>query len=88
LDINFYHLKHGKENKNIKYILTNAVIPTSLHMIDKKPFDLVLDDGSHHPNEQIDVARLFVPWGSKDGMFICEDINEMNQDMVRKEFRK
>jgi len=86
IDINFCHLKYGKEHKNIKYIKMNATNPEILDKLEK-PFDLVLDDGSHQPYEQIDTARLFVPHISKVGMYICEDIHEMNQDRVRNEFQ-
>jgi predicted O-methyltransferase YrrM len=86
IDINFFFLKHGNQHPNIKYIQMNAANPEILDKL-VKPFDLVLDDGSHQPYEQIDAARLFVPFLSKDGMYICEDINQSHQDMIRTEFQ-
>jgi cephalosporin hydroxylase len=87
IDISFDHLKHGKENEKIKYILTDGTSPECLHKLNLNEIDLVLDDGSHDPYHQVHTARLFVPLISKNGLFICEDINSKNIDFIRKEFQ-
>jgi predicted O-methyltransferase YrrM len=87
LDINFDNLKYGKNNDRIKYINADATISNCLNQIPTQ-FDLVLDDGSHEPYDQIKTARLFVPYISKNGLFICEDINQNYQKIVKDEFQK
>lgn len=39
-------------------------------------FDIIIDDGSHHPNDQIMTLRNFFPLLKPGGYYIIEDIGE------------
>lgn len=45
-------------------------------IVDLPAFDLIIDDGSHNVEHQLETAKFFVPkmyWG---GLYIIEDVNE------------
>ena len=37
-------------------------------------FDIIIDDGSHHPLHQLQAINLYLPYLKKDGIFIIEDV--------------
>lgn len=39
------------------------------------PFDLIVEDGSHKPDHQVMNAELLMPYLSRGGLYIIEDIN-------------
>ncbi len=88
MDITFDHIKYGRDDLRIEYILADGTKQSSLKYFDNIELDLVLDDASHHPDDQIKTAKLFVSKISKNGMFICEDINHTYSDIIRNEFQK
>jgi cephalosporin hydroxylase len=86
VDIDFKHLKHGIDHPKIKFIQADGTSEDCLTKLNLSEIDFVLDDGSHRPDDQIKTAKLFVPLISKNGLFICEDIDQTHQEYVRKSF--
>jgi cephalosporin hydroxylase len=86
VDINFNNLIYGKENPKIKYIEADGTHDSILNKINLNQIDLVLDDGSHIPDHQIKTVEIFLPYISKNGMFICEDINQYSSEFIKSEF--
>lgn len=39
------------------------------------PFDVVIDDGSHKPEDQVFTAMALMPYMRSDGLYIIEDVN-------------
>lgn len=37
-------------------------------------FDVIVDDGSHHPDDQVAAAVIMLPWLALDGHYFIEDI--------------
>lgn len=69
--------------KRIKTDLVDQSVASSLiggvHRLLGGPFDVICDDGSHVLEHQILTANILLPYLAKDGLFICEDINEAPQ---------
>ena len=62
----------GKLHKNINLIIGNAY---DQETADKLPMqDIIIDDGPHTLQSQIDAIRLYLPKLKKDGMMIIEDV--------------
>jgi cephalosporin hydroxylase len=86
IDIDLQNLKYGMNDKKIKYIQGDATNVNILQKLNLTEIDLVLDDGSHFPGEQIRAAEIFLPTISKNGFFICEDIDEKHSSYIKSKF--
>lgn len=68
------------KDDRIKTDLVDQSVASSLvagvHRTGQKEFDVICDDGSHVLEHQILTANILLPYLAKDGLFICEDINE------------
>jgi hypothetical protein len=70
----------GKER--IKLLEFNACDEIELGKVIKsgwfgeEPFDIIIDDGSHHPVHQAQALLMYMPMLSSDGTFVVEDILE------------
>ena len=42
----------------------------------RAPYDILIDDGSHHPEDQVSFFRLYAKLCAFDGFMICEDIRK------------
>lgn len=40
------------------------------------PFDIVIDDGSHRPSDQLKTAQHFLPHVKEEGMYFIEDVRD------------
>jgi predicted O-methyltransferase YrrM len=77
IDITLDHVKYGKDNPMVTYIKgdgTSADVAKGLSVY----FDVVLDDGSHLPGDQIAALDAFAPFLRPGGMYIIEDISSRN----------
>jgi hypothetical protein len=39
-------------------------------------FRLIVDDGSHHPNDQVQTFQLLFPWLEADSVYVCAGFDE------------
>ena len=39
-------------------------------------FRLIVDDGSHHPDDQVQTFQLLFPWLEPDSVYICAGFDE------------
>lgn len=46
-------------------------------------FDLIVDDGSHVPKDQVLTAKIFVPLLANGGLYIIEDVHDAELPFVR-----
>jgi hypothetical protein len=46
-------------------------------------FDLILDDGSHDPEDQINTAIALMPLLAPGGLYIIEDVNDLERVQMR-----
>jgi cephalosporin hydroxylase len=70
LSIVFEPLKYKND---VHLIASDGTKPEFLHMINDK-FDIVIDDGSHMTQDQIDTFNLVKPYMKAGGVYIIEDI--------------
>lgn len=58
----------------------NAALPTEL--TDLAPYDIIIDDGSHEPDEQIAAAKNFLRLLHPGGVYVIEDIRDGQSEYV------
>lgn len=46
-------------------------------------FDLIIDDGSHIPEEQVTSALTLMPYLAKDGLYVIEDVADHPEPVMR-----
>jgi len=77
-DINLSRVIFGKDNDRIKYFKVDATKDESVTIFKNEKFDIILDDASHLPEDQVKTLDLFAPLLSKNGLYIIEDISDQN----------
>jgi hypothetical protein len=75
IDIDLGNLLFGKDDSRIKIYEMNGTDPKSIKNLGVEYFDLIVEDGSHIPDEQVATFRNFAPLISQEGIYIMEDIN-------------
>jgi demethylmacrocin O-methyltransferase len=53
---------------------SEASLKEAIEIVGGKPFDLIVDDGSHIPDHQILTAKMLLPLLSPDGFYVIEDV--------------
>jgi 23S rRNA U2552 (ribose-2'-O)-methylase RlmE/FtsJ len=77
VDITDEHLKHYiNENHNI--IIHDATKESFLNIIEKIYFDVIIDDGSHLIDDQINSFVLLKKKMNKGGVYIIEDVVDLD----------
>lgn len=51
-----------------------------------KNFDIMIDDGSHVPSDQLLTAKMLVPLLAKGGIYVIEDVADGGDENILKEF--
>lgn len=77
IDIDLSNLRFGKDDPRIHIYEMNGTDPNSVKKLDIKYFDLIIEDGSHIPDEQVATFHNFAPLIGPGGIYIIEDINGM-----------
>ncbi|MGA2911973.1 MAG: class I SAM-dependent methyltransferase [Methanoregula sp.] len=75
IDIDLSNLRFGKDNPRIHIYELNGTDPDSIKKLGIKSFDLIIEDGSHIPVEQIATFNNYAPLIGPGGIYITEDIN-------------
>jgi 2-polyprenyl-3-methyl-5-hydroxy-6-metoxy-1,4-benzoquinol methylase len=83
LDIDLSNLRFGKDDPRITIYEMNGTDPTSISKLGAKYFDLIIEDGSHIPDEQIATFSNYAPLISPNGIYIMEDINSRTLHSLR-----
>jgi hypothetical protein len=47
-----------------------------MEVLDRPQFDVIIDDGSHAWEHQLETLKNFYPYLKQNGIYIIEDINE------------
>lgn len=63
----------------VKLIATDGTKPEMLNHFNGDKFDLVIDDGSHMTQDQIDTFNIIKPHMNKGGVYVIEDILALDQ---------
>lgn len=74
IDISKESIKFGLDNPRITYHLLDGTKQSTRDQLTDK-YDVILDDASHEPNDQIETFRLFASSISPGGVYIIEDVN-------------
>lgn len=77
LDITLSNVRFGLEHPRVRFVLGDGTSPeTAADVSDPlRPFDLVLDDGSHRLQDQIAALKAFAPHlNAEGGLYVIEDI--------------
>jgi cephalosporin hydroxylase len=93
LDITLANVCYGKKTPRINMFCMDGTKDNSVALLQDKlgtsslGFDMILDDGSHQPQHQIDALRIWAPYLNRGGIFVIEDINESCADHVKTELQ-
>ena len=83
IDIDLSNLRFGKDNPRIHIYEMNGTDSDSIKKLGIDSFDLIIEDGSHIPNEQVATFSNFAPLISPGGLYIMEDINSSTLSALR-----
>lgn len=84
MDIRDYHLVSMIKEGTHNIIIGDATKPEILDYVPNKLFDVIIDDGSHMLEDQIQTFNIFKSRMKQNGIFIIEDV--CNIDSVRNVF--
>ena len=92
VDITLDNVKFGRFHPRVKYVQmdgTQADAPANLlassgrKAPEKGGWDVILDDASHRPEDQVQAFRVWGPHVAPGGIFVIEDIDGRHADQVR-----
>jgi len=75
--VDIFDKKHYEEEKIIIYH-SDATKKEFLSLIEELTFDIIIDDGSHHLEDQINTGKLLLPLLKDGGIYVIEDIRPEN----------
>ena len=75
IDIDLANIRYGKDNPRIHIYEMNGTDPDSVKKLGIASFDLVIEDGSHIPDEQVATFSNYAPLIGPGGIYIMEDID-------------
>lgn len=75
IDIDLKNLRFGIDNPRIHISEMNGTDPNSIKKLGFNYYDLIIEDGSHIPDEQIATFHNFASLVGPRGIYIMEDIN-------------
>jgi 2-polyprenyl-3-methyl-5-hydroxy-6-metoxy-1,4-benzoquinol methylase len=83
-DITLANVKFGCSEKNVTMYQLDCTDPSAVTVLQARgPYDIILDDASHHPDHQVITFNLFAPLIGPNGIYIIEDIHQNHADNVR-----
>lgn len=75
IDINLSNLRFGKNDPRINVYEMSGADMKSVKRLNVDYFDLIIEDGSHIPDEQVATFENYAPFVRRGGLYITEDIN-------------
>lgn len=84
IDISKESIKFGLDNPRITYHLLDGTKQSTRDQLTDK-YDVILEDASHEPYDQIETFRLFASSLAPGGVFIMEDVNGLHYELLVKE---
>lgn len=76
--------KYYEQNfNNVQYIFNDAYNLNVVNKLDK--FDIIIDDGSHKLEDQLNTIKLYLPKLNDGGVLIIEDIQQLSYIDILKE---
>lgn len=72
-----------KELPNVSYLIKDAYTQSVADSLQN--FDIIIDDGPHSLESQIEAIKLYLPKLNDDGIFIIEDVNNVGYFEILKE---
>lgn len=97
LDITLNNVRFGKNSERISMYCMDGTKESSVKTLQSlqslqstqvQGFDMILDDGSHQAQHQIDALRIWAPYLNPGGVYACEDISESCAEHVKAEMYK
>lgn len=74
IDKTLQYIAFGKSNDRIKYHQIDATLKNAPCLLNHARYDIIIDDGSHHPPHQLDTLDIFAPYIRPGGVYVIEDI--------------
>jgi hypothetical protein len=74
VDISLANVVYGKDTPNITMIEMSGTDPATVERMSSTKFDLIIEDGSHEPADQVRTLDLFAPLLKEGGVYVTEDI--------------
>lgn len=84
VDISLQRLHGGWDwtNPNIHTYQMNGTLASTAKAVNTQ-FDLIIDDASHAPDDQVAAVEVFAPYLKPGGTFVVEDIDGAHEAYVR-----
>ena len=86
VDIHDKEIHPYLEDERFKIWISDATKPEFVEELGRLKFDIIIDDGSHFYQDQLDTFKLLKSKVKKGGLFIIEDVNDLN--IMRTEFEE
>jgi predicted O-methyltransferase YrrM len=83
IDINESNIKYGLDKKRIFMYKFDGTLPDTPIKLGAIKYDIIIDDASHNPIDQIKSLDIFAPFINDNGMYIIEDISERYADNLK-----
>jgi len=74
IDRTLEYLAFGKEHERIRYHQLDGTLKSTPCALNHTMYDIVIDDGSHHPPHQLESLGIFAPFIRPGGFYVIEDI--------------
>jgi spermidine synthase len=87
IDINTSNLRFAKDDQRVHIFEMDGTDENSMKNLGIEYFDLIIEDGSHIPNEQVATFRNFAPLLGPRGIYIMEDINATALKILRPQLK-
>lgn len=85
IDITLTRVRFGQDNPRISFYELDGTVQTTKDKFSDKKYDVIIDDGSHIPQHQIESFKLFAPLLAPGGIYIIEDIDGNHARRVQEE---
>jgi len=90
MDIDMSKVVFGKDHERIRFLTADGTRTKGLiaagggdGVTGTVAYDVIIDDASHNPADQVETLRLFAPILAPGGVYVIEDINEKFAESVK-----
>ena len=84
IDVSLDRVRFGRSNPRIRMACLDGTAAASVEAL-QRSYDVIIDDASHLPADQVRTLDLFAPLLKPGGVYMIEDINDATMEEVRRE---
>lgn len=83
IDIDTSRIRYGLDRKRIYMYVADGTHEDTPIKLGNIKYDIIIDDGSHRPEDQLKSFEIFAPYIEKNGIYIIEDIQEFGANELK-----